>query len=264
MKLDRQYIAANNENNNLKQKLLVNENRDRELQDTKYRLQMIDNDFYELQRENNSLKSQIQSLQERMTSSSLSHQSHFSSHNNSNYHRQPVHDAPPSYSSHSNPRHEYNYSVPSHNSAASSFANHNSYDNNFSNPPPQSRSSAKSLSSALGDASELRKSYHPPDPVAPVNNRMAPPPGGSNRGEGSSLLNVLQGRKQADPYESAMNNRRNNTSSGLTPFATDITNVAVMQGWEQLDRDLTQYMTEKHSLQDESEKYVNRQTRTFP
>jgi hypothetical protein len=274
MKLDRQFIAASNENNNLKTKLVSQDNRERELQDVKYRFQMMENDFFELQKENHSLKNQLHSLQERAGQTSSFHNSSSHSHH---------HNPPPSSAlATSTSYRDYSSRPPVSSSSSSSVSQYPSY----YEPPQQQQSSFPSSSSSQYKQNNSRAEYYPPLAVSqapphrpkslsstladttPDNRKFHSPEilsnGGNRSNESSSLLNLLQGRNadrnsshsaayESPPSQMAIN-RRNNSSMGLTPFATDITNVAMVQGWEQLEKDLTQLMTEKNSLRDEGEK----------
>lgn len=122
-------------------------------------------------------------------------------------------------------------------------------------------SAAKSLSSALGDVESVRRSmgdvhqqYSPPASAAPRAGRDsigAVLSGNSGGAGGSSLASLLQSKKQAPASVAAATGRR---APGDSPFATEQTAAEIMAGFEEMERELTRCMTEKTSLQDESEK----------
>lgn len=125
-------------------------------------------------------------------------------------------------------------------------------------------SAAKSLSSALGDVDSVRRSlgdvhhqYSPPASAAPRAGRdsigavLSGNSGGVGGAGGSSLASLLQSKKQAPASVAAATGRR---APGDSPFATEQTAADIMAGFEEMERELTRCMTEKTSLQDESEK----------
>lgn len=217
------------------------QNHERELQDTKFRIHSLETEIYELRKQNHQLQLRPTTFSDQVSTN--------------NYPYNNVHSAPTSYGPHG-----YESQPPIHKpptSYAESYSNSSSYSlphyqlSSVSPPPPpastafpsKNQSQSKSLSS-MGIASNRHT-----ESTAPVSSSS------------SSLLSVLSkkegGYGESPSYSSSSNpNRRNASSTGGTPFATDLTSVSLMQGFDQLEKDLTHLMTEKATLQEESERYV--------
>lgn len=230
MKLDRQFISMQNENNMLKERLQSSHSSDRELQEAKFCINSLEAEVYELRKLNHQ-------LQMRATDYGTTLPPH------------EFRQFPSSTAVHSHP---IAYETP---------------------PPPPNRSS---INTAYSDSSytpynqptlyqnsgnSLSRNQNAPKSLSAMGitaNRMAVETSAAPSSS-SSLLSVLQSKKDSPGshdfnYPPAGTNRRNVSSTGGTPFATDLTSVSLMQGFDQLERDLTNLMTEKATLQEESER----------
>ncbi len=263
MSLERNFKNATMENDNLKQRCTVLEASERELHQARYHISTLENDYRNLQGEVGTLRNQLQQQQA---------QNSFNSGGSRSYSTpsQPPYVPPsPVYVPPVPPRIDATYS--SANRGGTSGSHYGSrYDEDYSKQPygnyAENSSSSlggsmsavksvapKSLSSALGEVSELRRNS------GPANTNQAP-----DRSN-NSLANLLQGRKNGP--EDGMGMSMSITGEGrgrkplgqaignnvATPFATERTS-EIMSNFDSMERDLTRCMTEKNGLMEESEK----------
>lgn len=120
-----------------------------------------------------------------------------------------------------------------------------------------SRSAPKSLSAALGpEVNDIRSRSS----LIPTNSssKGRESVNLSKANDSSSLANLIQGKKLVgDILEENSRLAKMNRplpSSDPSPFATERTATEIMSAWEIMEKELTTLMTEKSSLQDESEK----------
>lgn len=282
--MDRNLNGVLSENGALKQRVATLEMSERELSQARYHISTLENDYRNLQTELSQLRGQMQ----QSTGSSYSvprapyqpppppmpiHTPYqppqppqsYSSYEPSSYSRE---REPASSSSRSG-----TYSSGGRYGAGDDYASNNSYSSY--NAPKENKPSAggsslasivgggpgktaKSLSSALGDMSEIRKSMNNYDSYS-----SAPMP---KSNESSSLGNLIQGKNKYgdEPISASITGEGKRKSLGQvvggnnasTPFATDRTASELMSNFDTMERDLTRLMTEKTSLSDESERYV--------
>jgi regulator of replication initiation timing len=229
MKLDRQYIATQNENVLLKQRLASYESIDSELQQSRSQLQFFEHQLHDIQNENKQLKVKIQFLQDRFQSGSA-----ISDHSQ--------------YDNNSVPRSSSQLYLPSPPPTALHQVKLSSFSTPFSSSSysvyedqPQTtvteRKFPKSLSTTLNDTYDNRESNN----VSHL------------RRNESSLANVIDG---FNPSSNSAASRRNMSSSGGVPFATDDTSFRLMKEFDQMERALTSLITEKNTLQEESERSI--------
>jgi regulator of replication initiation timing len=237
MKLDRQFIASQNENTLLKQRLNGYESNEKDLQQSRSQLQFFEHQVQDFQNENNQLRFKIQLLQERFQSDSA-------------FPDYPRYDINPV----SHPSSQLHLPSPpptaSQQFRISSFqAPHGSgsyrlYDEDQRQTSVSERKFPKSLSTTLNDTYDNRY----PGPLTREINEAS-----QVRRSETSLANVINA---SYTNSNSAISRRNITSSGGVPFATDETSYRLMKEFDQMERDLTNLMTEKNTLQEESERSV--------
>lgn len=276
--LDRNLQQSHSQNMDLKQRVGMLEMVDRDLQNARYRISSLEGENNDLINEVGRLRSQLQlssgysssrpNSSSYLPPSSLPSQTAHSA-NYSHHHVPPPPPVAPAPSQYTSNNYHYNeYSRPAPAPPAVGMVDKYQLETNSDDSRPNSnRSTPKSLSNTLGDVENLRRSVSS-NPYGggyqQQQQQQADPVGARNRdslgavlsgnavgNNGSSLASLLQSKKQVPnaPVGGGTNRR-----PGDTPFATEKTSREIMVNYEIMERELTQFMTEKTSLQEESEK----------